>query len=234
MANPTSLGSTATLTNDTTVAVASVSPAANSLVLCWCYTKYTGGTGPDITDDFAGGLGSWTQFDYSAATNNYKHCFAWSKASASPGTGTITATVGANTRGKQIYVAYVSSGDFDTTTPLVANPDTAEQDGAGGTTFSVTLSSSPTGMVIGFVGAVRVSSGNIVEGTDFTELIEDASGVGPSDVNGEVEYDAASPVDTTIDWSGFHNSNTSKYYAIGLEIKPVGAAGNPWYFYANQ
>lgn len=211
IATPTVLNALGQTTTATFITSASVSPAANALLVVVAGCPYSAGTALPctFTDTLSGGPLTWTV--YSATffdPTSANIAIGVAKCGPTPGSGTITATFNVSLVRRTLITCQIASG-FDTITP-VRQSKTGGQ--SGGTTLALTLNSvpAPDSLVIGAVEHRQTTASNAAPGTNFTELNETAGGTGTSL---EVEYDQDNAT-TTVDWT---NISTTAV-AVALEI----------------
>ncbi|MDQ3159016.1 MAG: hypothetical protein M3P98_02690 [bacterium] len=193
LGTPTSLTTGNSAVTEQSIATASISPTANALVImCFGVRTAVDLVGVSITDSFAGGLGAWTTIPLTF-NNSGTRCsciFGYALAGATPGSGTITTSWGADSANKGWIVSEITGTDM--TTPVNQyNTNTGAN-----STLTVNLANMPKSdsVVLGLLGSRDPS---ITPGASYIELAED----GTASYHAQVEYDTT-PTSVTVNWSG--------------------------------
>jgi len=219
----TSLASGGSTADAGSFATASVSPAANSLLVLYVTYAVTGGT--TITGVTGLGL-TWTQRKTVTAFSASTHIDCWTaKAGASPGSGTVTVTFGTTT-GSWVYDLEQWTG-YDTTASDTTGP-------GGYVVQAVSNFSSAITTAASVAYAAAASSGNLfsyacgcaanqsqapAESPAWTELADQHIATPSCSMETQVSPDATNLAgSSTI-------SSAAAYGAIGLEIASATAAG---------
>jgi hypothetical protein len=220
ISTPTVLTQLGQTTTSATITSASVSPAANSLlIVCAGGTHSAGSTlSVAITDALSGGSLTWNDVEHTiGASNSANTVIAWAICGATPGSGAITATWSVSHARRSLFVIQVATG-FDTTTPIRQSKVNAQ---TGGTTLTITLDSTPlAGSLV--IGAVEHRQGTVATATpggNFTTLgTQQNAGTGTAL---HVQYDNASAT-TAVDWSTLSNVAAA---GVAIEIQEPTASG---------
>jgi hypothetical protein len=226
---PTLLNSASGTSTSTTITSASISPAANALLIVSSVAlRPTGGTmlQPTISDTLSGGSLTWTRrvSVENTVTGTMVAVIFTAITGASPGSGTVTVTYPSSAARLGLHVIEVPDG-YHATTPVL---QTASNTGTG-STITATFGGTPTStsMVIGTVGA-RDTDGDIAAGSGFTEIHELTIGaLGGNNVNQQSQYDVDN-ADTTCDWTGIGTG--ANVVAVAIEIAAAAAGGVPKHF----
>jgi hypothetical protein len=189
-----------------TVTTASVSPAANSLLMLWIAEAKTGG----ITVSSISGFSTWTQVASEVASSSTAIELWTCQPGASPGTGTVTITFSASGSASEGYDLWQVTGQ-DTTTPLVTGNTKAVAAG-GAVNPAITFSSALLTSDRFAFGVVAAGSATETPGSGYTE-VTDATYTGPS-VSLETQ---ASTSYTSVSASGTPSASALTA-AIGVEI----------------
>ena len=173
LSNLSLLDLTTTNTTASTITSGTVSPTANALVICG--SAYRGGTQrtaqtPSTT---ATGMGTITLIINEAGDNSggtKVGAGSWySQATASPSSGTFTATWGGTSNQQMIWVMQCTG--HDTSSPIGSSNSTA-LDGSGGTNIATTITTPATDSMI-VATAIVASTASGLSATDgCTELID--------------------------------------------------------------
>lgn len=195
----TALTSNASGTDSTSYTTASVSPSANG-VLCVAVLVQRN-SGIPSTPSISGLSLSWTteqNNDYHDGTSAFmgRLLLAYAPTGASPGSGTISISLGGTTHTACVWAVFELTGTVDTSDPFVQS---VSAKGTGGTSGSATLSSfadATNGVALGITSHQR-NEGH-TPGSGFTEL-QDVSGVSGGLGSLQVEYKTGE--DTSVDAS---------------------------------
>jgi glutamine cyclotransferase len=145
-----------------------ISPTAGALVIFVVAARGTASATHTITDSFSGGVGDWAQYTENQGDTRVSINIA--RASASPGSGTVTVTYD-NTRSRQCW-QLLEATDVDLSTP-VAEKDT---DAEVSTNLSMEVVGLETGNLLLGAGATR--SGDVGITALPTEILDQDSGGG--------------------------------------------------------
>lgn len=203
ISTPTVLNQRGETTTATTIASASVSPAANALLIVVAGgTHNAGSTQPvAITDALSGGSLTWTDVEHTInnVLNSANVAIAWAICGATPGSGVITATWFLAHARRSLFVIEVASG-FHMTTPVAQSKVNGQ---TGGTTLTITLDSTPAAgsLIIGGVEHRQSAVTTATPGTGFTGFTQQNAGTG---TGLHVQYDLEN-ADTTVDWTDLSN-----------------------------
>lgn len=210
----TALTSGASGTDGTSYTTASVSPSANGVVCVAVLVQRDWAT--PSTPSISGLSLSWTteQNLYSgtgASAYESRVLLAYAPTGASPGSGTISISLGGTTHTACVWAVFELTGTVDTSDPFVQS---ANADSSSGTSGSATLSSfadATNGVALGIVSHQR-NEGH-TPGSGFTEL-QDVSGVSGGLGSLQVEYKTGE--DTSVDASW---GLTSRWIVLAAEIR---------------
>lgn len=206
-------GSTATASS---YATASISPAANALVVVSVFNTVVSGTAtlPTVT----GASGTWVQIATKLDGTNGRRTTLFRDLSASPGSGALTFDFGG-----------VSQAAIQWSVDQVTNADTTGTHGSGAVVQSA--SNTATGTLTGITvtlaalassnnvayGFVRTPSVAVVAGTGFAELSNTTIGTG----HAEAEW---ATNQTAVAWTWASTSTTP--VAIAIEVKLIAQVTN--------
>lgn len=204
----------------TAFTTASVSPAADSIVILQlgCFLQSGTLTGWSITQGFSI-VGSWTVVIYPAGSGA-KWAWAWARCHATaPGSGTVTATrVGTGNIYYEVWNVTQITG-FDTASPF--GTVVTGESGQNLSSYSVDISTPEASSAsIGLVWCHAADSPTA--GSGMTELSEQN---GPSSFNTlQVVYDDTAP-GVTVGTQGW-NASTDYIYIAAFEIKAAAVASS--------
>ena len=201
----------------TSFATASISPSANKLVVV-CVHSHDNAGGDPSTPTISGASMTWTQIVTKRGTSDNAHRITLFRAlSASPGSGALTINF-STTQNEVLWsileFSTINPGGTNGANAIVQSATNASS--STGTSGSVTLSafSNSANATFGFI-IVQQTSGQIIEGSGFTEINEYLSFD-----NIHTEYKQTN--DTGVDWTW---TNSSHWLAAALELK-IKSGGN--------
>jgi hypothetical protein len=229
ISTPSVLDTTTNTSAVTTITSGSISPTANALLVVMASMESGDDPGAydyntNGIDDSLTGTGTWTKHEDIAQDpgNNIRVAIWTAQAGGSPGSGTITvgrqfSTTSRNT----IHVVEIATG-FDTTTPVPQSKSVGDG-GAGASTYSVTLDSTPASdsCLFGFIVIEDDTDADVTAGTGYTELA-DTNTTGSHDIQQQCQYDLTAPSDGICDWS---STTGDQMLAAAIEVQAA-AAGN--------
>jgi hypothetical protein len=214
---PTLLDSVPSATDATSYATASVSPAANALLVAYIHNAKA--SAPDAGTPSAGFAisGSWTLIqDINLQSGNGRLQAWWAFASGSPGSGALTVDFGANTQTGAI-VALLEWTGHNVTTPI---PQSAE--GSGGPSVTTADLSLPGALAAATSQCVGLFAANIntaiTPNESETEITGSDEGHGTPNRRAQAQYEVN---DTNSTWS----FASAAYAAIVFEVAEA-AGGN--------
>ncbi len=217
ISTPTKMNTLSQTTTAAAITSASISPAANSLLIVVVGGQHSAGTAfpCTITDSLSGGALTWVDYESLAdESSSSMNVIGWAKCGASPGSGAITATFNLSISRRQLVVIEVASG-YNTTTPIAQN---AINNALSGSTLVVTLGATPatTSLVIAGIYHRGTSPPTATFEAAFTSLDDTAGGT-----NGrmQVVYDQTG-ADNNINWA-----NTGTVSNAGVMVEISEAAG---------
>jgi glutamine cyclotransferase len=145
-----------------------ISPTAGALVIAVFASRGSSGAAHAITDSFSGGLGDWAQYTENQGDTRVSVNIA--RASASPGSGTVTVTYDSN-QSRQCW-QLLESTDVDISTPVAEKATDSEVSAF----LSATVIAVETGNLLLGAGATR--SGDVGITAISTEILDQDSGAG--------------------------------------------------------
>lgn len=200
---------------------ASVSPAADALILLTVATRRSGATPAEPT---AAGCGlTWvvlkTQLSYSAGTPN-RRITIFRAMGASPSSGTIVISCTDTQTEGAWCVDQITGTDTSGTHGSGAIVQNTSNNDAGSTATTCTLTLSAFGSAnnMAYGGKVHTSGGATTVGSGFTETCDIA--LSESGTGFQTQYKLN---DTTVDWSWTGNNS---WFAIAAEIKEAVVGGS--------
>lgn len=218
--NPVVLNTTTSVTSTTSVATASISPAANSLLI----VGVGGGTASgslvpvSLADTFSGGSLTWTKVQEMAGTGTgiYASAFFYALTGPTPGSGTVTATWNVTATRKTITVLEIATG-FDSTTPLPQSVELASNNIA----MTATLPSLPAAdsMVIGMAHVRGDADADIFPAGPYRELSDITVSPGSNEATLQFQFQNLNAL-TTVVWDGANNLN-NQIYAMEIAAASV-------------
>lgn len=210
ISTPTVLDTVSAATSSATIASATLSPAANALLIVFAEATASNAATrlpASIADTFSPNL-SWTKYEAEhVGASRTATAVAWvAKTGATPGSGVVTVTIAAACDRRTLHSVEVASG-YNTTTPVKQS----KVGGGASATLVLTLDATPdTDSLVLAAGAARNVT-VITQDGDYTELAETAASTNHV---GQVQYDAAS-ADTTVQWA---DGGTAANAGVALEI----------------
>lgn len=203
---------TATLGSGSSITSSSISPTGSRLILAIITSTTNSFATATFSVSSTFSTGGWTRVNTSSRTAPGTAIEIWhATTTASPGSGTVTCSFDAASKGANMAIVEITGGQAEIQQNAVNNGNTS--------TLEVTLTSTPSGLVIGAVGegSNGTITNTITEGTGFTELLEQGSG-SLNLLN--VEYRTGG--DTVVDWSSLDTVNN-----VGIAIEVTEIITNP-------
>lgn len=200
----------------TSYTTASISPAANSSILLFYFTRHAT-TAPDLTPSGVSGI-TWTQVV--TQLDGISRIGCWHGAvSGSPGTGALTLTIAGGVTAIGCSWSIVQVTGQDTSGTIVQSPVGAT--GSTGTSSSVTFSAAAAADNRFFSYHFHRANEASTPRTNWTEL-DDRNGTAPN-VGAELQWrnDGTNETTGSASWT-----TSSRWQALGVEVKNLAAGGS--------